>query len=93
MNQQRRNELLIAAAKDVPCPDCGLRFAPDLMDFDHVRGIKLANVSELVGSTTKRLLAEMRKCEVVCCGCHRIRTRNRRLDLHVDAALDYDSTS
>lgn len=60
--------------KDVPCADCGKRFPPCAMDFDHVRGEKLFNVGEGVRFTLSVILAEAAKCEVVCANCHRIRT-------------------
>lgn len=80
--RQRRaeeNERIIRRAKDVPCADCGQRFAPSQMDFDHVRGIKEFNIGDAkrkVGS--ERLEAEITKCDVVCAVCHRIRTPRRR---------------
>jgi hypothetical protein len=50
------------------------------MDFDHVRGEKVANVSVLVagGASRRRVLAEIAKCEVVCANCHRERTHGRQ---------------
>lgn len=45
------------------------------MDFDHVRGSKVGNVSEMLGSTSLAdLLMEIAKCDVVCANCHRLRT-------------------
>jgi lysyl-tRNA synthetase class I len=50
------------------------------MDFDHVRGRKHKNVSELIDSLSKKKIdEEIAKCEVVCSNCHRIRTHNRRV--------------
>lgn len=70
-----RNSAMVSAAKDRPCADCGRRFPPCAMDFDHVRGQKSANIGELKsGVARQRLLDEMAKCEVVCANCHRIRT-------------------
>lgn len=61
-----------------PCSDCGGKFPPECMDFDHVpgRGEKVAPVSHLLG--TDGLMAELAKCDLVCANCHRIRTRQRR---------------
>lgn len=69
--------------KDVPCTDCGVKYPPYVMDFDHVRGTKKYNVSSMVsrGMSEKTLLEEIAKCEVVCSNCHRARTYNRREDL------------
>ena len=61
--------------KDVPCADCGGRFPPVCMDFDHVRGDKVRGVSQMRYITPIRIVAEVAKCDVVCANCHRIRTR------------------
>lgn len=60
------------ALKDAPCVDCGGRFPPCAMDFDHVRGAK----SYTIGASAMRrksLPAELAKCELRCANCHRIR--------------------
>jgi hypothetical protein len=44
----RRNREIIEAAKSVPCMDCGGRFPPYVMDFDHVRGVKRGTIAFLV---------------------------------------------
>lgn len=77
--RRRRNRRLMDEAKNRPCADCGQMYPPYVMDFDHVRGTKLGNVSEMVSSaTTLALLAEIAKCDVVCANCHRLRTHCRR---------------
>ena len=65
------------ALKNVPCVDCGGRFPPECMDFDHVRGKKLFLVSTARQRSIETSLAEIAKCEVVCANCHRIRTKRR----------------
>jgi hypothetical protein len=67
---------LIRILKDRPCADCGQRFPPAAMDFDHVRGEKLHGVAHIVNTahSIDTLLAEIAKCDVVCATCHRIRT-------------------
>jgi hypothetical protein len=69
----------IEQLKDVPCADCGGRFPRVCMDFDHVRGIKIAAISRLVhaAGSWEIIAAEIAKCEVVCANCHRIRTLAR----------------
>lgn len=75
-----RIRLLIAAAKNRPCADCGGRFPTCVMDLDHVRGQKEFKVSEAVqrayGTNLARVRAEIAKCDVVCANCHRIRTES-----------------
>ena len=77
---------IIAEAKNVPCKDCTGRFPTCVMDFDHVSGIKVKDVSSMIThSPTPELLAEIKKCEVVCANCHRVRTHNRRLQATEEA--------
>ena len=63
-----------------PCVDCGINYPYYVMDFDHVRGQKHANVMELVSTLSKKKIdEEIAKCEIVCSNCHRIRTYMRRI--------------
>ena len=63
-----------------PCMDCKISYPYYLMDFDHVRGQKQANVAELINTLSKkRIDAEIAKCEVVCSNCHRARTHIRKM--------------
>ena len=59
-----------------PCVDCG-NDDWRVLEFDHVRGEKLYNVSQMTksGYSFESLLQEIAKCEVRCANCHRIRTR------------------
>lgn len=83
-NVRKNNARYLAAAqqllkrlKSEPCADCGRRFPPVAMDFDHVSGVKREIVSRLKLHSQRRLLEEIAKCEVVCAVCHRIRTARR----------------
>lgn len=69
------------ALKSGPCADCGGSFPPECMDFDHVRGEKIAGVSQLLTRSRHKAVAEIAKCELVCSNCHRIRTKARRRQL------------
>lgn len=73
---QRRIVLLL---KQKPCADCGKFYPPCCMDFDHVRGKKVDNVSKLAARRVpvQEILDEVAKCELVCAICHRIRTAKR----------------
>jgi hypothetical protein len=56
-----------------PCIDCG-ESDPIVLEFDHVRGSKTANVKRMVSSShisLARVLVEIEKCEVRCANCHR----------------------
>lgn len=62
------------------CVDCKKKFPHFVLDFDHIHG-KENCVSRLAGgrSSFALIAAEMKKCDVVCLNCHRIRTWNRKL--------------
>lgn len=68
---------LVQALKAAPCADCGGRFPAEVMDFDHVRGQKIAPVSLLKNGSVERILREVAKCDLVCANCHRVRTAKR----------------
>ena len=61
-----------------PCKDCGGKFHPDAMDFDHCRGKKLFEISKAGAKPLLRIATEIAKCDLVCANCHRIRTASRR---------------
>jgi len=82
LDQESRRKIAkdyINSAKDVPCADCGKKWPPVAMDFDHVRGDKIKSISSYVSGAYKLELIkeEIAKCEVVCACCHRIRTASR----------------
>ena len=71
-NRQRLREYFA----EHPCVDCG---EDDLrvLEFDHRDGVdKTGDVSLLLreGRNWRRIVAEMAKCDVRCCNCHRRRT-------------------
>jgi hypothetical protein len=69
---------LLAELKSKPCLDCGGKFPPECMDFDHVRGEKRDNLSSIRDLSVPNIMEEIEKCEVVCANCHRVRTQRRR---------------
>lgn len=52
-----------------------------VFEFDHVRGDKRDDISKMMknGSWAK-IEDELKKCDVVCANCHRIRTAIRNMD-------------
>ncbi len=65
-----------------PCTDCGDRFNPWQMDWDHLPQFKkVKSIAFLITSkaTDADIAAEIEKCELVCSNCHRNRTHYRKL--------------
>ena len=75
-----RQEVVSAIKLEMGCVDCGYAEDAIALDFDHVRGEKIANVSKMAKALVAwdLVLDEIAKCEVVCANCHRIRTRERK---------------
>lgn len=73
--RSERKRELVRDAKRVPCADCGVRYPPYVMDFDHGEQEKRGQISQKVELwPVERLEAEIAKCDVVCANCHRERT-------------------
>jgi hypothetical protein len=73
-----RRQAWLDSLKASPCRDCGGTFPPECMQFDHVRGKKHLGVTMLVWQAAKStVLAEIKKCDLVCANCHAIRTKRR----------------
>jgi hypothetical protein len=69
---------IISSLKSRPCIDCGLCFPPCAMDFDHISGDKVVSIAWLRNMCSpSALVEELKKCELVCSNCHRIRTSMR----------------
>lgn len=66
--------------KSKPCMDCGGVFHPYAMDFDHVRGEKVDDISRMFRHrfAWAKIEEEIAKCDLVCATCHRLRTVARR---------------
>lgn len=69
---------IVTLLKMKPCVDCGGTFHPCAMDFDHVRGEKVVLLSHIARySSAAALVSEIKKCDLVCSNCHRVRTAAR----------------
>lgn len=92
MNMKKRNIRLennrykktidyLNALKDVPCFDCGIKYPPCAMDFDHrnpsEKKFSIGNSHMANIATLKR---EIEKCDIVCANCHRVRTAKQRIE-------------
>lgn len=69
----------ILALRDRPCLDCGRRYPPFIMQFDHREpAAKRFLVCQSWLKSEATILAEAAKCDIVCSNCHRDRTFRRR---------------
>lgn len=69
-------ELIIEYLNTHPCVDCGYSDVR-VLEFDHRNpNDKFLGVGKMVsnGYSTDKILAEIKKCDIRCCNCHRIRT-------------------
>ncbi len=83
ISARRREELARALVlkhyASNPCVDCG-ETDPIVLEFDHVRGEKVTNISRMIntGRPLALIQEEISKCEVRCANCHRRVTHQRR---------------
>lgn len=72
-----RRYQLLRRLKNKPCMDCQGWFDHWQMEFDH-REHKEFNISSGLALPMEKLLAEIKKCDVVCANCHKTRTFQRQ---------------
>jgi hypothetical protein len=74
---------LINRMKNVPCQDCNQRYPYFVMDFDHrVKADKFGDIAHMVRNRSwDTIIREIKKCDIVCANCHRIRTFGRYAEL------------
>jgi hypothetical protein len=74
--RQRAREYIAKYFATHPCCDCG-ESDPIVLTFDHVRGKKRGNVSDIVGHGfgLESIKAEIDKCDVLYFNCHSLRTQ------------------
>jgi len=66
----------IRELKDKPCTDCKVKYPYYVMDFDHKKDKKFT-IARAWCRSWKKSLDEIKKCDLVCANCHRIRTQKR----------------
>ena len=60
------------------CADCGYKEHAAALDFDHGDNPKSFSIMrDGLSRSRDSLIAEVKKCEVVCANCHRIRTQKQ----------------
>jgi hypothetical protein len=93
-NPSRRKQIRIRARKEMdrlygivkeyllshPCVDCG-NSDIRVLEFDHVRGIKTNCISIMLVNTVREevLKKEIKKCEIRCANCHKIRHYKKQM--------------
>jgi uncharacterized OB-fold protein len=77
-NRRISVRLVILAAKDKGCVDCGTKLPPEVMQLDHVRGTKKLEFRDNSKWRMKAVLTELKKCKVRCPNCHAMRHYNER---------------
>jgi len=80
--QRNANKAYVDKIKvESSCVDCG-EGNPLVLDFDHVKGKKVGDISSMVYQSycVESIQKEIDKCEVRCSNCHRVATHNRRIE-------------
>ncbi|MGH7195645.1 MAG: hypothetical protein ACREGA_02595 [Candidatus Saccharimonadales bacterium] len=78
---KRYRDYISAYVRDIkessPCKDCGIQYPYYVMDFDHIENKE--NIISFLAATGRvgALKREIKKCELVCSNCHRMRTHKR----------------
>lgn len=77
--KKKLQQLVWDYLEDHPCVDCR-ESDPVVLQFDHVRGTKIAEVSSLLSwrYSWEKIKKEMRKCEIRCANCRTRKTAKDR---------------
>lgn len=81
LNLERRNRnrtYVYELLQKSSCLDCGdLRWK--VLEFDHIRGKKFKGICQLIigAYPISTIEEEIKKCEIVCANCHKLRTMER----------------
>lgn len=93
--RDRNKEYIRKIKEDNPCTDCGIYYHFSQMDFDHIQGKKRYNIARVANSAVsiKTIKDELRKCELVCSNCHRLRTwqRANKMVQYKNGRYEYES--
>lgn len=76
---ERNQAFILDHLRSRACIDCG-ECDPVVLEFDHVRGTKVKNLSDMVlgGWSLGTIQNEIEKCDIRCANCHRRITHARR---------------
>jgi len=77
---REQKKAYVNALKNKPCTDCGNTFPEVCMDFDHLPQYEKSfeiNQAWARKLSLSKIIDEIKKCELVCSNCHRIRGQKR----------------
>jgi len=78
--RKRAKAKLMEQKADTPCTDCGQKFHPYIMEFDHLDpSTKISAIGRMNAASGRTFTEELAKCELVCANCHKLRTFRRNL--------------
>lgn len=80
-NKRKKLAYIQEYKRNNPCLDCNNFFHPVSMDFDHVTGEKFMGIANMIRGlfSMNKIEEEIKKCELVCANCHRVRTHERKV--------------
>ena len=72
-------QMLAKIKENSGCVDCNTKYPSYILDFDHVRDKKVANIGQMLNYfSIQDIMNEVAKCDIVCSNCHRERTWQRK---------------
>lgn len=76
---RRRMRWVNRVKTEYGCDECGFNSHPAALDFDHIDpSTKSFLIPRKVGNgNLKALIAEIRKCRILCANCHRVHSRTQ----------------
>lgn len=70
----RLNSIIIEYFGGFKCMDCGFEGVPAQFDCHHVDpDTKMKPVSKMRNYSKQKIMTEIRKCELLCANCHRLK--------------------
>lgn len=79
-SHRAKKRALVLAAKAHGCVDCGRTdLPPEVIDLDHVRGVKSFSLGAAARYSLPAVVAEIAKCDPRCPTCHALRHYRERV--------------
>ncbi len=77
--RRKKNKDYVDKLKSNSCTDCGKKYPPYVMHFDHLpKYKKIIEIGQMRCWGIEKIKTEIEKCELVCANCHAERTHKRR---------------